>query len=202
MQRVSFDGRAIAPSKIVCVARNYVAHIHELGNEVPSDMPVFMKPNSAISRELRMPRGRCRYETEICLLIENGGIAGVGVGLDLTLVDVQRGLKERGLPWERAKAYDGAATFSKFVLAPETLDELRLTLHIGDELRQDGGVELMIYKPAEILADLSESFTLEDGDIVMTGTPQGVGDLVAGELYVARLHDGNAVMVEQQWTAG
>ena len=201
MNNVSFDGGVISPSKIVCVARNYVAHIRELGNEVPGQMAIFMKPNSAISHVLRVPKERCRYETEICFLILDGNVGGVGVGLDLTLADVQNALKEKGLPWETAKAFDGAATFSEFVQPPETLDGLRLTLHIGEELRQDGGVDLMIHKPAEILADIKEYFSLEDGDIIMTGTPEGVGDVVADDRYTVRLYDGDNVLVEQSWTA-
>jgi len=201
MNTVTFDGQQVTPSKVLCVARNYVAHIEELGNEVPDELPLFIKPNSAISSELRAPGQRCRYETEIALLMNRGQVAGVGVGLDLTLVDVQTRLKQRGLPWEKAKAYDGSAVFSAFVPTPENLATLRVTLDVDGTRRQDGGVELMIHKPPRIVAEILESFSLEDGDLIMTGTPEGVGDVIAGERYEASLFDGDRLLVRQAWTA-
>ncbi|MCB1854164.1 MAG: fumarylacetoacetate hydrolase family protein [Halieaceae bacterium] len=203
MHSVLFEASAVTPSKIVCVGRNYVAHIRELGNEIPADMVVFNKPNSAISRQLRaqVDGETLHYESEIALLIKGGDIAGVGFGLDLTRRELQSSLKQRGLPWERAKAFDGAALFSDFVPAPAAIDSLSLRLSVDGELRQAGGVPLMIYPPARILEELRRFTTLEDGDIVMTGTPEGVGAIRSGQLFHGSLLQGERELVSATWRA-
>lgn len=202
MNTVTVDDTRITPSKIVCVGRNYVAHIEELGNEVPEQMVVFGKPNSAIGHELRSSLGGepLHYEGEIALLIESGKPVAAGFGLDLTKRRLQTTLKERGLPWERAKAFDGAALFSRFSAIEDTT-ALSLQLWVNDELRQSGGVELMMYPPAEILAQLSEFTSLEDGDIVMTGTPAGVGRVNTGDRFTGRVLQGSRLLAEQSWLA-
>ncbi len=107
------DGAAVTPSKIVCVGRNYVAHIEELGNEIPEQMVVFNKPNSAIGDTLYANLGEpLHYESELAFMVRAGQLAAVAFGLDLTRRELQSRLKHRGLPWERAKAFDGAALFS------------------------------------------------------------------------------------------
>ena len=116
MNTVMVDKQSVIPSKVVCVGRNYVEHIKELNNEMPTSMVIFMKPNTAVSSELitgkQMP---LHYEGEICFLIKQGKISAVGFGLDLTHRELQSELKAKGLPWERAKAFDGAAVMSSFV---------------------------------------------------------------------------------------
>jgi 2-keto-4-pentenoate hydratase/2-oxohepta-3-ene-1,7-dioic acid hydratase in catechol pathway len=203
MHTIMFDGAAFAPSKIVCVGRNYVAHIEELGNEIPDDMVVFNKPNSAISGQLRaqIDGETLHYEGEIALLIGAGKIVGVGFGLDLTRRELQSRLKANGLPWERAKAFDGAALFSEFVPAPANISSLSLRLTVNDELRQAGGVGLMIYPPAEILRELRKFTTLEDGDIVMTGTPAGVGAIHPQDSFRGALFGGARELVSASWRA-
>lgn len=203
MHSITFAGSAVTPSKIVCVGRNYVAHIRELGNEVPSDMVVFNKPNSAISSSLRaqIDGETLHYESEIALLISAGAIAGVGFGLDLTRRELQSRLKEKGLPWERAKAFDGAALFSEFVRPPADITDLSLQLTVNGELRQAGGVGLMIYPPAQILRELRKFTTLEDGDIVMTGTPAGVGAIHSQDRFRGALLDGDMELVSASWQA-
>ena len=203
MHTITFAETTVTPSKIVCVGRNYVAHIRELGNEVPSDMVVFNKPNSAISSHLRaqIDGETLHYEGEIALLISAGAIAGVGFGLDLTRRELQSRLKEKGLPWERAKAFDGAALFSRFVRPPADLDALSLQLTVNGELRQAGGVTLMIYSPAEILQELHKFTTLEDGDIVMTGTPAGVGAIHPQDRFRGAVLDGDRELVSASWQA-
>lgn len=203
MHHITFAGTTVTPSKIVCVGRNYVAHIQELGNEIPSDMVVFNKPNSAISRRLRaqIDGETLHYEGEIALLISSGDIAAVGFGLDLTRRELQSRLKEKGLPWERAKAFDGAAMFSEFVRPPADLNALSLQLTVNGELRQAGGVRLMIYPPAEILRELRRFTTLEDGDIVMTGTPAGVGAIHPQDSFRGALLDGDRELISVSWQA-
>lgn len=203
MQTVTVNGTAITPSKIVCVGRNYVAHIQELGNEIPADMVVFNKPNSAISPVLRsqLDGETLHYEGEIALLVMAGKFAAAGFGLDLTRRELQSELKKKGLPWERAKAFDGAALFSEFVSLPENMDQLALRLEVDGELRQAGGVALMIYRPAHILAELGKFITLEDGDIVMTGTPEGVGVIRPGECFAGSILDGDKLLSAASWVA-
>jgi 2-keto-4-pentenoate hydratase/2-oxohepta-3-ene-1,7-dioic acid hydratase in catechol pathway len=203
MQTVTVDGDPVTPSKIVCVGRNYVAHIRELGNDIPDDMVVFNKPNSAISTALhsRVDDEPLHYEGELAFVIRGGGLAAVGFGLDLTRRALQSTLKKKGLPWERAKAFDGAALFSPFVPLPGHCDELALQLLVDGELRQAGGVELMIYPPAVILQELASFTTLEDGDIVMTGTPAGVGVIRPGELFEGRVLAGDRMLVSASWEA-
>ena len=156
---------------------------------VPSDqMTVFLKPNACSSDQLVAHRGeQIHFETEICLLIQGSAVAGVGVGLDLTKRATQKRLKDAGLPWERAKAFEGSAVFSHFVEAPTSLTDLELQLFVNGELRQRGGPRQMLYKPNAILEELRCFIPLEDGDIVMTGTPSGVGPVERDALFEARL---------------
>jgi 2-keto-4-pentenoate hydratase/2-oxohepta-3-ene-1,7-dioic acid hydratase in catechol pathway len=200
MNAVTLGHTTYTPSKIVCIGRNYAAHIQELGNERPEQPVLFIKPNSAIaSQPCTLPGESVHYESEITLLIRAGQIAGVGFGLDLTRRALQARLKAKGLPWERAKAFDGAAVFSRFVPFNTDPDKLRLELHINERLVQSGGVGQMLTKPTDILAEIAASFTLEDGDLVMTGTPQGVGPLVAGDRYLGRLFDDAQLLLEANW---
>ncbi len=202
MNTVEFCGTAIVPGKIICVGKNYVAHIEEMGSPIPDEMVVFMKPNSAIGDTLQSELGETlHYETEICLLMQDGTIAGLGLGLDLTKRKLQSKFKDAGLPWERSKAFDGSALFSSFVPAPAGLDNLLLELRVDGEMRQSGGVDLMMYKPDAILTELSTFMTVEDNDIIMTGTPAGVGPVKAGERFEARLLNGDEELVSVVWTA-
>ncbi|HCG96097.1 MAG TPA: 2-keto-4-pentenoate hydratase [Halieaceae bacterium] len=202
MRRVTFEKATVIPKKIVCVGKNYRAHIEEMGS-VPSDqMTVFMKPNVCITDELVAHRGeQIHFESEICLLIHDGAAAGVGVGLDLTKRATQKRLKDAGLPWERAKAFEGSALFSHFVDAPPSLSDLELELYVNSELRQRGGPKQMLYEPSVILQELRSFIPLEDGDIVMTGTPSGVGPVEKDALFEARLLFGKAELISESWRA-
>ena len=202
MHSVIVAGRPCTPSKIVCVGRNYAAHIHELGNEIPSEMVVFNKPNSALGTNLRaFFEEPLHYEGELAFLVRDGRYYAVGFGLDLTRRKLQSALKADGLPWERAKAFDGAALFSEFVPLPDRTDSLALRLEVDGQLRQQGGVELMMYKPDSILRELARYTRLEDHDIVMTGTPAGVGEIRAGEVFEGYVLDGERVLVSGRWQA-
>ena len=202
MRSVTFQKTEIIPNKIVCVGKNYAAHIEEMGS-VPSDqMTVFMKPNACISDQLVAHRGeQIHFETEICLLIQGGAVAGVGVGLDLTKRATQKKLKDAGLPWERSKAFEGSAVFSHFVEAPASLTDLELELYVDGEPRQQGGPRQMLYQPHTILEELRSFIPLEDGDIVMTGTPSGVGPVERDSLFEARLLDAHTELVSASWRA-
>lgn len=195
--------REYAPSKIVCVGRNYVEHISELGNELPDQMVIFCKPNSAITDVLCAYHGgeRLHYEAEICYIIEAGKPVAVACGLDLTKRELQTQLKAKGLPWERAKGFDGSALFGPFVALEDIQQELTIELYVNGVLRQQGSTSMMLYKPEEIVREIGTVMTLEDGDIVMTGTPAGVGEVVAGENYMARILADGEEIVSCSWLA-
>ncbi len=202
MQHINVCGEAVSPSKILCVGRNYVAHIQELGNEIPEDMVVFFKPNSALTTTLNsIHKEALHYEGEIAFVVKDSRLAAVGFGLDLTKRELQSGLKTKGLPWERAKAFNGAALFSDFVSLPESLDDLTLELRVDGDVRQAGGVQLMMYKPDVILRELKLFTTLEDGDIIMTGTPAGVGAVLSGEIFEGQILSAGKSLVSASWTA-
>jgi 2-keto-4-pentenoate hydratase/2-oxohepta-3-ene-1,7-dioic acid hydratase in catechol pathway len=194
--------RYVAPSKIICVGRNYVKHIEELGNEIPDDMVVFLKPNSAISEELHsFHQEQLHYEGELCFLFENGKFSAVGFGLDITKRELQSKLKSKGLPWERAKAFDGSAIFSQFVEIPNLSKNLTFELDINGKKIQSGSISLMIYKPEEILVELLTFMSLCNGDIVMTGTPMGVGPVNPGQSFAGKVKDNDEVITSAEWLA-
>ena len=199
MNMVTFDGRPVTPSKVVCIGRNYVEHIEELGNEIPEQMVIFNKPNSAITDTLRYIEPTCRFESEICFLIDKGAIVGVGFGLDLTKADVQNRLKKKGLPWERAKGFDGSAVLSDFVPFLGSFESLRMALHIDGKLQQHADYSLMIYKPDVMLDEIKTFMTLEDGDIIMSGTPKGVSTYKIGQRFVGRVYAKEALRIERSW---
>ncbi len=202
MNSVEFLGKQVSPSKIVCVGRNYADHARELGNDVPTEPVIFMKPNSSISSTLSSSHQEAlHYEAELSFLIQNGTLSGVGVGLDLTKRGLQSTLKAASLPWERAKAFDGAAVFSSFVALDFPLDDLRFTLSVDGVLRQSGETQHMLFSPNDLLRYISEFSTLQDNDIVMTGTPAGVGELVSGCDYEVTLYAEDVYVLSHRWCA-
>ena len=201
MNSITLDGEKLYPSKIVCIGQNYVDHIRELNNEIPDRQVIFLKPNSAISAGVEITGEEVvHHEGEICFVVIAGRLQGVGFGLDLTRREVQNSLRAKGLPWERSKAFDGSAVFSDFVSLDGGLEHLRLELWINDRLVQHGGYELMMNKPADILAEVGTFMSLEDGDVIMTGTPAGVGPINAGDRLVGKIFAGDTVLVEKTWT--
>lgn len=196
------DDQEIIPSKVICIGRNYVDHVHELGNEIPNDMVVFIKPNSSISKQLHaFHQETLHYEGELCFVYQNGKFNAVGFGLDLTKRALQSQLKEKRLPWERAKAFDGSAVFSEFTQIDAIDDSFTLELMIDSQLVQQGGVSLMMYKPNDILHELQKFMTLEDGDVVMTGTPKGVGEVMVGDKFEGRVYGDDQLLARGIWTA-
>ena len=202
MTAIQFNGKPVRPGKVICVGKNYAAHISEMDSVPAENMVVFMKPATSIGTELHAVLDEpLHYEGEICLLVQHDNIAGIGFGLDLTKRETQSKLKAAGLPWERSKAFTGSALFSEFVQAPENLSQLGLELRINDALRQKGDVSLMLYPLAVILEELRQFLTLEDGDIIMTGTPAGVGPVQSGECFDGRVLAGEQVLAQAVWQA-
>ena len=199
----SLDGIRIG--KIVCIGRNYADHIKELGNEMPERPIIFMKPATCVigeGEQIVIPAysSDCHHEAELALLIGTSGkdipvaeamnhVAGFAVAIDLTLRDVQAEQKKKGLPWEIAKGFDTACPLSSFVPAGGVADpqDLRITLSVNGEPRQDGSTALMIHRMPELISYISGIFTLEPGDLILTGTPAGVGPVRSGDLVVAEI---------------
>lgn len=193
--------------KVVCVGRNYAAHARELGNEVPTSPMLFMKPaSSVVSMRDGIVRpnpeqfGETHYEAELCIQLSadlsaatieqaKQAIGGVTLGLDLTLRELQSKLKEKGHPWERAKCFDGACVLGDW-LDPQAFADFKnvhYQLTINDELKQDGDSALMLFPVYELLVNISHAFSLQAGDVIMTGTPSGVGVLQAGDALTLKL---------------
>ncbi|WP_448548035.1 fumarylacetoacetate hydrolase family protein [Thalassotalea fusca] len=202
MNHIILNNQPITPSKIICIGRNYVDHIKELANEIPDEMVVFNKPNSAITSELvSFHHEPLHYEAEICFIHQQGKLTGIGLGLDLTKRELQAKLKAKGLPWERAKAFDGSAIFSEFIPFDGNFEGLKLTCSINGALRQAGGVEHMIYPPQNMQKELSTFMTLTDGDVLMTGTPKGVGQINQGDIFECHLYRHDTLLLSVQWQA-
>ncbi|MEW6995193.1 fumarylacetoacetate hydrolase family protein [Colwelliaceae bacterium MEBiC 14330] len=200
----------VVPSKVICIGRNYVDHIKELANEIPDELVVFIKPNSAISSKLHANHtgDSLHYEAELSFLYQEGKFTAVALGIDLTKRALQTKLKANGLPWERAKAFDNSAVFSDFVyFEANKIDQLTLSLSINGKLTQQGGVKLMMVKPNEILTELQSFMTLEEGDVVMTGTPKGVGVITRGNNFTGEVFTSggdsmaNKTLLTCQWQA-
>ena len=199
MHTVTLQGQPIQVGKIVCVARNYAEHARELGNPVPEKAVLFIKPAGSILADggtvIIPPYSHdCHHEIELAVLIGRTGkqiaeadalayVAGYAVALDLTLRDVQAELKAKGLPWEIAKAFDTACPLSAFVPAGQVADpqQLQLRLTVNGDLRQDGTTADMLRTVARLISEASTYFTLESGDILLTGTPSGVGPIRNGD---------------------
>lgn len=200
MQYVILNGKEKNPSKIICIGRNYVEHIEELNNEVPVEPVIFIKPNSAISSEIHFNQNdSIHYEAEISFLVLSNKLFAVGFGLDLTKRDIQSKLKVKGLPWERAKSFDNSAVFSEFVSFNGDVQNLNMELYINSELTQKASCKLMLNTPVEILNEVSGFITLEDGDLIMSGTPKGVGVINVGDLFIGKIFDNERLLIEASW---
>lgn len=185
----------LKPDKIICVGRNYLKHAIEMGGEIPKEPLYFLKPASAsvivesAGQKVELPKGRggVHHELELVLRIASSDsgftFSHFNFGLDLTLRDLQQSLKKAGQPWEKAKVFRNSA-----ILGPwrrlESMTELLqrpFDLYVNEEKRQYGKGEDMRWQPNELIADLQQYFPLCDGDWLFTGTPEGVGPLIAGD---------------------
>ncbi len=195
---------------VFCVGRNYVEHAEELGQEVPQDPIIFVKPNNALRHgsynliEYPPMTKELHFEGELVLLLRGGGrnihafgpadvVAGYAVGLDLTMRDVQSEAKRKGLPWTVSKGFDGAAQVSHFIPfeAAPPFEELGFSLWVNDELRQRATTNQMVFSPEMLLPYLSRIFSVRPGDMLFTGTPRGVGALQIEDKIVMQLHTTN-----------
>ena len=191
--------------KIVCVGRNYAEHAKELGNEVPDKPVLFLKPASAViysGGEIIHPSfsNELHHEVELVLLIgetvknakgveAEKAIIGYGVGLDMTLRDVQNELKKKGNPWTIAKCFDTSAVISDFVLKEvyQLKPDKKLELKVNEIIKQTDTLKSMLFNPAEIVEYISSIMTLEKGDLIFTGTPAGVSKVNRGDKLEAKL---------------
>lgn len=190
--------------KVICVGRNYAAHAKELNHCVPSEPILFLKPTNALIAfdepiQASSFEHALHYELEIAVLLNSelknanketaiAAIAGIGLSLDLTFRDLQDKLKQKGHPWEKSKAFDNSCPTSRFVKYLDLdLEDLSLVLKINNEIRQSGNSADMLVDIASLLAYSSKYFTLNPGDIVITGTPAGVGVLKPGDKLEAHL---------------
>jgi 2-keto-4-pentenoate hydratase/2-oxohepta-3-ene-1,7-dioic acid hydratase in catechol pathway len=185
--------------KLICIGRNYTKHIEELENEKPTDPVVFLKPDTAIllkKQPFFIPdfSHDVHHEVEVLVKINRVGkyidkkfapkyYSEIGLGIDFTARDLQAKLKEKGLPWEKAKAFDGAAVVGKWVSKDQFADvnNLNFSLYKNDEVAQQGNTNHMLWKIDELIEYVSKYFTLKIGDIIFTGTPAGVGRVVAND---------------------
>jgi 2-keto-4-pentenoate hydratase/2-oxohepta-3-ene-1,7-dioic acid hydratase in catechol pathway len=192
--------------KVVCIGRNYAEHAKELDNPVPTEPLLFIKPGSCVvplegGFKIPADRGSVHYEAEIAVLLGKplstrpsaeevvDAISGFAPALDLTLRDVQSKLKDKGLPWEIAKSFDGAAVIAPFVSGDtyQDLADIPVRLTINGELRQDGNSSLMLNPIVPMIQYMAACFSLQAGDVILTGTPAGVGPLKAGDEVVLEL---------------
>jgi len=199
MKSINFLNKQVIPSKVICIGRNYVDHIKELDNEMPKDMVIFNKPNSSISNELKFFSDDTRYEGEICFLIKDNKIDAVAFGLDLTKANEQNYLKSKSLPWERSKSFNGATVLGDFVKLKGDISKIRLELLINDTLIQFGSYDLMMYKPSQMIEEINSFMTLEDGDIIMSGTPKGVGTYKLNDKFEGKIYIENQLLVTSTW---
>ena len=192
--------------KIICIGRNYAEHARELGNEIPENPVIFMKPDTAVLKkgsDFYIPEFSedIHYELEVVLKISKGGKyiqeekAGnyyeeIALGIDFTARDLQSKLKEKGLPWELAKGFDGSAVISDFYKKDNyDLKNLQFSLLKNKEEVQNGNTSLMMFSPEKIIAFVSQYFTLKTGDLIFTGTPKGVGKVAENDILEAYLED-------------
>lgn len=200
------DGTLFEPTKIVAVGRNYSEHIKEMHSEKTKDPVLFLKPTTAlceITKPLKIPShlGQVHHEIELAVCISelcknvtahkaSDYIAAYGLALDLTLRDIQAEAKKKGLPWAVAKGFDGSCPISVFKkMDMEQAGHLDLSLKVNNQLKQSGNTGQMIFSIAELISYISGIFTLLPGDIILTGTPSGVGPLTAGDKIEAKVDE-------------
>ncbi|MFA4971059.1 MAG: fumarylacetoacetate hydrolase family protein [bacterium] len=204
MRQIRLGGEAYEPTKVICVGRNFPDHAREMGGTASSSEPIiFIKPNSSVASspsEIFIPQslGLLHHEVELCALIGNGGsglsiegaqgsIAGWAVGIDFTLRSVQMEAKKVGGPWALAKGFDNAAVMGEFAGVGGELDPSAFwfSLSVNGHERQRGLARDMVFTPAAIISYVSRFMTLEKGDVIMCGTPSGVGEVRDGDRIAA-----------------
>ncbi|MDR0219423.1 MAG: fumarylacetoacetate hydrolase family protein [Enterobacteriaceae bacterium] len=194
-------------NKVVCIGSNYDKHIKEMGSSIPEEPVIFIKPETALcdlNQPISIPEGlgSVHHEVELAVLIGStlknaseervsNAITGFAVALDLTLRDLQRGFKQSGQPWEKSKAFDGSCPISGFIPVNGFADpqDIQLSLTLNGELRQNGNTCDMRMPIIPLISYMSRFFTLRPGDIILTGTPEGVGALKSGDILNVALDE-------------
>ncbi len=205
--KIKNSDEQIEVGKIVCVGRNYAKHAEEMGNEVPEFPLIFLKPASVLipgEENIVKPKnsGELHHEVELVLLIgetvkdaddlqAENAIYGYGVGLDMTLRDIQSDLKRKGHPWTLAKVFDTAAVVSEIVLKKdyEFKGNEKIKLAVNGQIKQNSSLDFMLFNSPSIVKYLSSKFTLEKGDLIFTGTPEGVGAVNVGDEITASIEN-------------
>ena len=200
--------------KIICIGRNYTEHIEELHNEKPTEPVIFIKPDSAVlpkEQDFYIPEfsNDVHYELEVIIKIKKVGkhieqkfahkyYDEISLGIDFTARDLQDQLKTKGLPWEKAKGFDGAAVIGKWVSKSRfsNLNELNFMLKRNEVVVQNSNTSLMLWKIDEIIAYVSKFFMLKKGDVIFTGTPAGVGRIIANDYLSGILEDEELLSVK------
>lgn len=200
--------------KIICVGRNYAEHAKELGNDIPDEPVIFMKPKSALLQShtpFYYPEftNELHYECELVLRICKNGkyiqerhagnyYNGIAVGIDFTARDLQDELKKKGLPWEKSKAFDNSAAVSKFIDITPAMNKKNINFSLlkNGELAQKGNSSKMIFSFDSIIEHVSNYFSLNIGDIIFTGTPAGVGECVVGDELDCYIEDQKLLSIE------
>ena len=192
--------------KIICIGRNYTSHIEELDNKKPEEPVIFMKPDSSIllkkhpfvippfsndiHHEIELLVKICKLGKHIDKKFAHKYYKEIGLGIDFTARDLQNNLKDKGLPWEKAKAFDGSAVISEFFPKKNyDLENLNFQLYKNNSLVQKGNTSNMLWKIDELIFHISKFFTLKIGDIIFTGTPAGVGRIKPGDILIGKIEN-------------
>ncbi len=197
------SGLAVTPGKLICIGKNYALHAAEMGGSVPEAPMIFLKPPTSLVRSggqvvLPVVSQEVHHEVELVVVIGRGGkniseenaldhVDGYAIGLDMTARDLQQQAKEKGEPWAVAKGFDTFAPMGKIAPSQTVLDpqDLELTLRVNGEMRQKGSTGDMIFSVKELIAYASTIYTLRPGDLIFTGTPEGVGSVLPGDVLEA-----------------
>lgn len=211
--QIKHSKKTYTVGKIVCLGRNYLDHIRELDNSVPDRAVIFCKPGSSLLADggaVKIPEysNDCHHELELALLVGKSGkniqkeaalsyLVGYGVALDLTLRDLQSELKNKGLPWEISKGFDTSCPISDFTPSERVPNpnNLQLTLKVNGQIRQQGNTAQMMRSVEEIITEISNFYTLEAGDIILTGTPAGVSKIETGDVLEGTIEQVGSLQV-------
>lgn len=204
--KVKYSNELIPVGKIICIGRNYFEHALEMKADIPESPVIFLKPSTALIYDgdsIIIPKisNNLHHEVELVVAISKEAkkikiesayeyVLGYGVGLDMTLRDVQSEAKKKGLPWSVAKGFDTSAPISDIIPADKIKDphKLELICKVNGEVRQQDSTEKMIFKIDKLIHYISEIFTLERGDLIFTGTPEGVSQVLPGDVIEAEIN--------------
>ena len=206
MKGLRIPGLGLPINSIFCIGRNYAGHAKEMGHDTPKKPMVFLKSRNAICFDgsvITLPEQShdVHHEVELVIAIGKAGknipkekaleyVAGFGIGIDFTARDLQKVAKEHGHPWSVCKGFDGFGPISSFIAFDnQSFEDFEISLTVNGDLRQTGSISSMIFTIEELVSYLSTIFTLDEGDLIFTGTPEGVGEVKEGDRVTATLND-------------